>query len=75
MSHITKEYFEAHPAQPLFEELATYLGVDLSAWGFADGIEVAEDELEYLTVVYYPLHENVQGDGWSMYGVFFDYES
>lgn len=70
MSHITKEYFEAHPTQPMFEELATFLGVDLSAWEFADGVEVRDEEIEYITVVYYPSHAEVQDKGFSMYGVF-----
>jgi len=75
MSHITKEFFEGHLTYPMFEELVTFLGVDISAWDFADGIEVVEGDLEYITVVYYPLHEDVQGKGFSMYGVFVINES
>jgi hypothetical protein len=57
MSHITKEYFEGHFAFPLFEETAQFLGVDLSCWEFADGVEgetlsESSERVEYLTVVY-----------------------
>jgi len=57
MPHITKEYFEGHYALPLFEECAQYLGVDISVWEFASGIEgetVLDDNsnMEYLSVVY-----------------------
>ncbi len=67
MTHITKEYFNAHECCPMFDELATYLGIDLSSWQFADG---TEDELELLTVIYTPLHPEVQDKGFTLYGVF-----
>ena len=45
---INKEYFEAHTTYPTFTELATFLGVDLTAWEFATGIE---DEIEDETYI------------------------
>ena len=70
MSHIENDYFEAHPASPLFVEIATYLGVDLSAWEFADGMEGTVDDLRYLNVIYVPTNANVKDKGYTLYGVF-----
>jgi len=67
MSHIVKEYFEGHPAKELFDEAADCLGVDLSVWEFADGVEVAEDEVEYLTVVYSSTNKETLKQAWSLY--------
>jgi len=70
MSHITKEYFEGHPTCPLFEELAAYLGVDLSAWEFTDGMEGEADDFKYMNVIYAPTHPAIEGEGYTLYGVF-----
>ena len=70
MSHITKEYFEGHECCPMFDELATYLGIDLASWEFADGTEDELDDLEFLTVIYTPCHDKVQDKGFTLYGVF-----
>lgn len=71
MPHVSKEYFEGHYAQPLFEECAQYLGVDLSLWEFSSGAE-GEAELEdgshmeYLSVVYGSLND----ERFTLYAVF-----
>ena len=70
MSHITKEYFEGHPTLPLFYEIATFLGVDLIAWEFADGMEGTVDDLRYLNVIYAPTNTEVKDKGYTLYGVF-----
>ena len=70
MSHIIKEYFEGHPTSPLFEEIATFLGVDLNAWEFSDGMAGSVDDLRYLNVIYVPTNAEVKDKGYSLYGVF-----
>lgn len=70
MSHITSDYFEAHPASPLFVEIATYLGIDLSAWEFTDGVEDNVEGMQYITAVYAPTRTEVRGEGYTLYGVF-----
>jgi hypothetical protein len=67
MSHITKEYFEGHPAYIELEEAASFLGVDLGVWVFSDAVEVIEDDIEYITAVYTPEHDDLLGKGWSLY--------
>jgi len=68
---ITKEYFEGHETCPLFEELASYLGVDLSAWEFVTGLSAeTDDDFKYMHVIYAPIHEALEGNGWTLYGVF-----
>ncbi len=70
MSHITSEYFEAHLASPLFVDIATYLGIDLGVWKFADGVEDNVDGLQCISVVYAPTCSEVHGEGYTLFGVF-----
>lgn len=70
MSHITSDYFEAHPASPLFVEMATYLGIDLGVWEFADGVEDIVEGMQYISAVYAPSHPSVREEGYTLFGVF-----
>ena len=70
MSHITSDYFEAHPTSPLFVEIATNLGIDLGVWEFSDGMEGDVDNLRYLNVIYVPTNTEVKDKGYTIYGIF-----
>ena len=67
---INKLYFEAHPTCPMFEELATFLGIDLSAWEFANGMEDEFEDETYITVVYAPKHTSTKDDGFLLTALF-----